>query len=112
MDGWIDAARSPIKSGIPPEQTIFVWHALQGTMTVVCAKWNENPLYSHWRRIDNDAWVLTADRMPEKADADETNCVISRNIWGEVRTTGWHRFRDERWLTAWQTPPEPPVNYR
>lgn len=110
--GWNDVSVSPIANGIKPGSVILVWHIFQGVMAVPCENWNENRFYTHWRTINNDAWIQTTDRLPERADADTLNCVISRNRLEEIRLTGWHRFMTESGLNEWQTPPEPPDNYR
>ncbi len=110
--GWIDVSASPIANGIMPGSVILVWHIFQGVMAVPCEKWNENRFYTHWRTIDNNAWIRTEDRLPKRADADILNCVISRDGLGEIRLTGWHRFLTESGFNEWQTPPEPPDGYQ
>ncbi len=70
-----------------------------------------NRFITHWREIDSGKWIDSNRRKPTKQDADEYDCVISRNRWDEVSMAGWHRFEAESTLTGWQRPPEPPEGY-
>ena len=107
--GWIGKSDIPIAAG---DSRIIVWHIYQGVMVVGREEAAENPFMTHWREIDDDAWISAEDRMPTKDDADVCGCVISQDRWGEARTAGWHRFGRESSLVRWQHPPERPANFR
>jgi len=110
--GWIEVCKSPIAAGVKPETAILVWHVFQGVLTELCGKIRSNRFYTHWQPLQDDVWIASAERLPASADADEQNCVISRNAFGEISMTGWHRFSDDHTLLYWQAPPKPPMNYR
>lgn len=107
-NGWIGLHDGPIAAGDVP---IIVWHVHQGVMVFKRESVNSNRFLSHWREIDNAAWIDARVQKPTKQDADALDCVISLNEWGEVSTAGWHRFEHETDLIYWQHPPDPPVNF-
>jgi len=111
-NGWIELAQSPIAAGFEPESIILVWHAYQGVLTEVCSRLGSNRFYTHWQPLLVEKWIAAAEQLPTKADADAQNCVISRNSFGRISVTGWHRFRLETDLECWQSPPPPPTNFR
>lgn len=106
--GWIGIEQSPLDTSIEPESVILVWHTHQGVMAVACERYNSNPFYTHWRTVDNSAWIRRAERKPGKADADPLNCVIARDYSGTVTVTGWHRVDSDADFALWQSPPGPP----
>ena len=53
-------------------------------------------------------WIQTSERMPEKADADEYNCVIAWHEYGGLMVVGWHRVKDNPFFAAWARTPEGP----
>lgn len=110
-NGWIGSEHSPIAAG-DEDDMILVWHTYHGVMVERRSRYHDNRFYSHWMEIDNRKWISITTRKPTKEDADVYSCVIARNRWGETMTAGWHRFRHESDLVAWQHPPEAPDNYR
>lgn len=110
MDGstWIGIKHSPLDAGIGLDDVILVWHIHQGVMAVACERYRTNPFYTHWRAVDNSAWIRRAERKPGKADADPLNCVIARDRWGVITVTGWHRVDGDSNFVLWQSPPGPP----
>lgn len=109
--GWIPNTQSPIAAGIAPDAAILIWHVFQGVMVGKCEEWKNNRFFSHWKTVGTD-WVSAKDRKPRREDADVYSCVISRNEHGEVGIAGWHRFEREPALMYWQSPPEPPADFR
>lgn len=107
--GWIVIQDSPIAI---PDEPIIVWHVYSGVMVETREHAVENQFMTHWRAIDNGAWIDARERPPTKEDADIYNCVISLNQWGEISMAGWHRFEREHGLIAWQHPPDPPDKVR
>lgn len=53
-------------------------------------------------------WIMTADRKPTKADADEYNCVLVYHALSGVMVTGWHRVAENAEMIAWAKTPEGP----
>lgn len=110
QQGWIEIDHRSIAAGTEDEPVI-VWHVYHGVMVekrFIAAK---NRFMTHWRDIDNAAWIDAGQRRPTRADADIYKCVISLNRWGEASTAGWHRFAHEADLIAWQPTPEPPEGF-
>lgn len=107
--GWIEIDHSPIAA---PDEPLLVWHVYSGVMVERMEQAMKNRFITHWRKIDDDAWIDARMRKPTKADADPYDCVISQNMWGEILTAGWHRFANEASLIRWQSPPGPPSNFR
>lgn len=106
---WTTITTSPLDAGFAASDVILVWHVYQGVMVIPCEKYATNPFFTHWRGVDENAWVKRAERMPGKKDADPLNCVIARDELGNVVVTGWHRVDDDGDFTQWQTPPPPPT---
>lgn len=110
-NGWIELAHDPIAAGIDPDAYILVWHAHQGVLVYLCRNCRDNPCNSYWQEVNQSAWTDSKRRLPTKADADELDCVIARNRWGDILMAGWHRFANEDSLVSWQAPPAPPDGY-
>ena len=106
--GWVGIDR-PIAAGDAP---VIVWHVYSGVMVEQRDRATSNRFMTHWREIDDEAWISTRERKPTKEDADQYDCVISRNRWGDVAMAGWHRFEHETDLTHWQRTPPPPHDFR
>ncbi len=106
---WAEIDGRLIEAGEGP---VIVWHVYNGAMVVKREYAIENSFFSHWREIDNEAWIDARKRKPTRDDADEYGCVLSQNKWGEASVAGWHRFEREPYLVAWQHMPDPPDNYR
>lgn len=54
------------------------------------------------------AWIRCADRMPTKRDADVYGCVVAWHMYNGLMVTGWHRIRDNQFITAWAKTPKGP----
>ena len=107
--GWIGINEHPIAAGDGP---VIVWHVYSGVMVEQRDRAKANRFMTHWREIDETAWIDARRHAPTKADADIYDCVISQNKWGEAGMAGWHRFGRESDLICWQPTPEPPTNFR
>lgn len=107
-NGWIGLHDGPIAAEDAP---VIVWHVHQGVMVYQREAVSSNRFLTHWREIDNGAWIDTGICKPTKQDADALDCVISLNKWGDVSMAGWHRFEHEDDLIRWQRPPDPPDNF-
>ena len=109
----MDGRWRPIRAGEYPSDRwmyVLVWHTLQGVMVVRGADIHKNAHFTHWQTIDPQKWVYARDRLPEAEDADVYGCVVSQNIFGNVRMMGWRQFRTPGMLlTDWQKPPEKPA---
>ena len=105
---WTGIENSPLEAGLDPESEILVWHVYQGALVEKCARYRANQFYTHWARINNRAWISTAERRPGPDDTDVQNCVIARDRWGNVSVVGWHRFEIGNEFVQWQHPPAPP----
>lgn len=90
---------------------ILVWHVFQGAMVIPICKIRSNHFYAYWREIPNK-WVATDERAPTAEDADMYNCVIATDSNGAVRMTGWHQIHTPSDSAKWQTPPDPPPDYK
>lgn len=106
---WIEMSRSPIARECP-DAPVIVWHVYSGAMVERLERAMKNRFMTHWREIDNGAWIDARERKPTQEDADAYDCVISQDVWGEVAMAGWHRFDREPRLARWQTPPPAPPN--
>lgn len=108
-NGWIGIAEHPIAAGDAP---VIVWHVYSGVMVERRDHAAANRFMTHWQEINAGAWIDAQERTPTKEDADEYDCVISQNQWGDIAMAGWHRFEHEKNLVRWQHPPSPPHNFR
>lgn len=113
-DGWKTVKDSPILAGIDQMAPVLFWHAFQGALVDVCVACYDNRFYTHWRTIDDSAWIKSADRLPtiDDADACTQRCVIAENTHGDVRTIGWFNLNRQNGWTRWQRIPDPPQGYQ
>lgn len=105
-NGWI-----PLADQKPTEadgETVLMWHAFQATMPEKPEDWHRNRFYVYWQPVPEIGWTRTAERMPERQDADENNCVLAKDADGRVKVTGWHQFEHNPYLTRWMRTPAPP----
>lgn len=107
--GWIGIKNSPIAAWDGP---VIVWHVYSGVMVKQRVHAVENRFITHWREVNDEAWISVEERLPTREDADAYDCVISRDVWGGISMAGWRRFHIETGFAAWQHPPGPPENYR
>ena len=107
-DGWTDMQAKRANGG-DPDEPVLIWHSFQGAVVIPRGRSIDNRFYTHWREIDDGAWIDKSERAPNEGDADKTNCVIARYRWGEVTMAGWWRVRDDGDFTQWQRTPEPPT---
>lgn len=107
--GWIGIKEHPIAAGDGP---VIVWHVYSGVMVEQRDRATANRFMTHWREIDETAWIDVRQHSPTEADADIYDCVISQNKWGEPGMAGWHRFEHESDLIRWQPTPDPPADFR
>lgn len=109
-NGWIALADQ--KPAEADGETVLMWHAFQGTMPEKPGNCCRNRFYVYWQRLPQAGWQRAAERMPEKRDADEKNCVLAKDTDGRVKVTGWHQFESNPNLERWMRTPEPPDDYR
>lgn len=106
----------PIKDRRPTQDDgdqngyVFAWHAFNGA---VLARWNrfENRFFAYWMPVDSIAllWINTAERMPEKEDCDEQECILALCADRGLAIVNRHLIGK---YAAWQRLPAPPDDYR
>lgn len=115
-NGWINGkSRLPCETDGDETGKIFVWHAYQGAMLCRWDHYTRNSFHVYWMPIADTAgkpWMVAAEKMPTKEDADGLSCVFAKDIRGEISVTGWHQFEWNKSLTHWKPLPEPPSDYR
>lgn len=61
--------------------------------------------------MDDFGWIDAATRLPEKADADVTGCVVAWHRYNGTMVIGWWQVKGNRFLTHWQRCPAAPMDY-
>ena len=114
-NGWIPgSAIYPCETDGDKSGKIFVWHAYQGVMLVGWDEYGCNPFHVYWMRVSDGTgtWIDASVRAPRKQDSDALNCVLARNVHGEILVTGYHQFLWNSDLTHWQRLPDAPGDYK
>ena len=57
-------------------------------------------------------WIPLEERAPTIDDADVGHCVIWWHVYNGVMVTGWHQYKQNRFLTHWMPCPAPPENHK
>ena len=95
----------------PETGRILVWHVYQGVMVVDAEAAKKNRFHAYWQKVP-ESWIRTADRLPDKADADAYDCVIVKDKWDDIRMIGWHQVPAMACeIVSWQSMPVPPNDY-
>lgn len=107
--GWIQLSEiMPDEAGIDVDASVLCWHFYSGVMVDRCGIVRGNRFYTHWMKINEKAWISSAERIPKASDADIYHCVLARYMDGRVLMTGWRRFYEDNLLTDWQRAPDGP----
>lgn len=90
--------------------TLLIWHVYRGVVVERFEDIHNTLMNTHWQAMPRRGWIATAERKPEREDANDRGCVLARHAHDGITVTGWHRFISEPRLTHWMKTPGPPAD--